>query len=543
MTVPAGDIVMGSEVPFSITVKNNGPDTAPGVQMRDFADDDQFDFISAVPSQGVCANDCLTGRDTSDHGITCYLGDLADGDTVTIELKLKPLLTYGSHEAMVYSNFVSDPDTGGSFPDYSARSGNNIARVSIRPINPCGNGQVDSGEECDAGDQNGQTGSGCSSTCTVVDSDGDGTPDNEDGCINDPAKTAPGACGCSVPDTDSDNDQVADCNEECDNDPDKTVAGACGCGQPDTDSDDDQTADCLDECPEDALKILPGQCGCGLPDVDSDEDLTLDCEDLCPNDPEKTTPGVCGCGIADIDSDKDGQLDCSDECSDDPEKDVPGECGCGVSEVDSDDDGTPDCNDDCPLNPAKITPGECGCATSDSDTDGDGSFDCFDDCPEDSSVSEGECPPSTPQCDEEVITTSLLSMDGAASDLKQIGKSIRRLLVKLTRNKRAGLNRVNDNAVQFQRAWSSTWAVSDTILTNCSNSQLCVEVSNVSRLAEYSDAVNQLYVNNRSLLSQLKRALRGKTRRWKRLQKRNNLAQRLALETMATVPDTTLECL
>jgi len=49
----------------------------------------------------------------------------------------------------------------------------------------------------------------------ACDSDGDGTVDSSDGCPNDPAKTAPGICGCGVADTDSDNDGTADCIDGC----------------------------------------------------------------------------------------------------------------------------------------------------------------------------------------------------------------------------------------------------------------------------------------------------------------------------------------
>ncbi len=49
----------------------------------------------------------------------------------------------------------------------------------------------------------------------VVDTDHDGVPDCEDGCPLDPLKTAPGACGCGVPDTDSDGDTVPDCLDRC----------------------------------------------------------------------------------------------------------------------------------------------------------------------------------------------------------------------------------------------------------------------------------------------------------------------------------------
>jgi hypothetical protein len=49
-----------------------------------------------------------------------------------------------------------------------------------------------------------------------------------------------------VPDTDTDGDGTPDCNDNCPDDPDKTEPGICGCGVPDTDTDGDGTANCLD---------------------------------------------------------------------------------------------------------------------------------------------------------------------------------------------------------------------------------------------------------------------------------------------------------
>ncbi|MFZ5563722.1 MAG: choice-of-anchor Q domain-containing protein, partial [Thermodesulfobacteriota bacterium] len=72
-----------------------------------------------------------------------------------------------------------------------------------------------------------------------LDTDGDGTPDNEDGCPNDPDKIDPGACGCGVPDTDSDDDGIADCVDPYDNNtparlPDSDIGlcflGTCSAG-------------------------------------------------------------------------------------------------------------------------------------------------------------------------------------------------------------------------------------------------------------------------------------------------------------------------
>ncbi len=71
---------------------------------------------------------------------------------------------------------------------------------------------------------------------------------DDDGCPNDPQKTAPGVCGCGVADTDRDGDGVADCNDVCWDDPKKTDPGICGCGVADTDTDGDEVPDCKDNC-------------------------------------------------------------------------------------------------------------------------------------------------------------------------------------------------------------------------------------------------------------------------------------------------------
>ena len=177
------------------------------------------------------------------------------------------------------------------------------------------------------------------------DTDGDGTPDDEDGCPLDPEKIDPGICGCGVADTDTDNDGTPDCNDQCPDDPGKTAPGTCGCGFADTDTDGDGEADCLDGCPEDPLKTGPGICGCGVADTDTDNDGAPDCNDQCPDDPGKTAPGNCGFGVADTDTDGDSTADCLDGCPEDPLKTEPGICGCGVPDTDSDGDGIPDCQE------------------------------------------------------------------------------------------------------------------------------------------------------------------------------------------------------
>ncbi len=198
----------------------------------------------------------------------------------------------------------------------------------------------------------------CKFTLTLV-------PTSEDRCPDDPNKTAPGVCGCGVPDIDSDGDGVLDCLDGCPDDPTRTAPGPCGCGVAETDSDGDGVPDCIDGCPSDPAKSSPGACGCGNPETDTDGDGTPDCIDLCPNDPRKTEPGNCGCGVSDADSDDDGVIDCLDGCPNDPNKTEPGACGCGVPDTDANENGVPDCLEVCPTNGDCFTPHDSpGCVSS-----------------------------------------------------------------------------------------------------------------------------------------------------------------------------------
>ena len=59
-------------------------------------------------------------------------------------------------------------------------------------------------------------GDACEAAGDDRDDDGDGTCNGVDGCPNDPNKTAPGICGCGIPDTgDADDDGILDCLDQC----------------------------------------------------------------------------------------------------------------------------------------------------------------------------------------------------------------------------------------------------------------------------------------------------------------------------------------
>jgi hypothetical protein len=66
-------------------------------------------------------------------------------------------------------------------------------------------------------------------------------------------------------------DVIDDVTDQCPTDPSKTAPGVCGCGVPDTDMDLDGTPDCVDGCPGDIRKTQPGICGCNAEDpMDAD---------------------------------------------------------------------------------------------------------------------------------------------------------------------------------------------------------------------------------------------------------------------------------
>ncbi len=120
-----------------------------------------------------------------------------------------------------------------------------------------------------------------------ADSDSDGLGDACDNCPSVP----------NAGQDDGDGDSTGDACDSCPTDPAKTAPGVCGCGNPDTDNDGDGTPNCIDLCPNDPLKIAPGICGCGVTDADSDGDGVQNCNDNCPNTPNPLQGDGDGDGI------------------------------------------------------------------------------------------------------------------------------------------------------------------------------------------------------------------------------------------------------
>ena len=70
-------VLAGQNLTYTLVVKNNGPAVATSVMVVD-ALPSGVSFVSATSTQGVC-----------NSGVTCSLGNLAVGGTVTITIVVK----------------------------------------------------------------------------------------------------------------------------------------------------------------------------------------------------------------------------------------------------------------------------------------------------------------------------------------------------------------------------------------------------------------------------------------------------------------------
>ncbi|HSN84678.1 MAG TPA: OmpA family protein [Polyangiales bacterium] len=156
----------------------------------------------------------------------------------------------------------------------------------------------------------------------VADRDGDGIPDDDDGCP-DAAEDKDGfedRDGC--PDLDNDGDGILDVDDACplvkeDYDGDRDEDG-CPEGR-EGDRDGDGIPDHVDDCPDEPEDFDGFQDEDGCPDPDNDADGIPDEKDLCPNDPEDFDGFEDEDGCPDPDNDGDRILDVDDLCPNEPE--------------------------------------------------------------------------------------------------------------------------------------------------------------------------------------------------------------------------------
>lgn len=130
----------------------------------------------------------------------------------------------------------------------------------------------------------------------ILDRDGDGTPDSEDECIDEPGIASLNGC------PDRDGDGIKDSEDQCPDTP--GIKEFMGC--PDTDMDGIQDKE--DDCPEEAGPVENNGC----PFQDADGDGVFDKDDACPT--EEGPVENDGCPWPDTDGD--GVLDKDDVCPD-----------------------------------------------------------------------------------------------------------------------------------------------------------------------------------------------------------------------------------
>jgi uncharacterized repeat protein (TIGR01451 family) len=98
---PAGAVSLSANIVYDITVRNDGPGDATGVEVTDVVPDGTS-YVSAEASQGSCAETAGT--------VTCDLGDLADGEHADVTLTLRADEEGSVANTVTVSSDAPDPD-------------------------------------------------------------------------------------------------------------------------------------------------------------------------------------------------------------------------------------------------------------------------------------------------------------------------------------------------------------------------------------------------------------------------------------------------
>ncbi|HEY8022152.1 MAG TPA: DUF11 domain-containing protein [Thermoanaerobaculia bacterium] len=93
-------INQGNSFDYLLTITNNGPGTAHGVTVSD-ALPAQVTLLAAAPSQGSCSGG---------PAVSCDLGDLAPGDTVTVDLTVRGDTVGTFTNSATVTSATPDPD-------------------------------------------------------------------------------------------------------------------------------------------------------------------------------------------------------------------------------------------------------------------------------------------------------------------------------------------------------------------------------------------------------------------------------------------------
>ena len=95
----ANTIIVGDELAYTLTVTNNGPEAATEMELTDFLPDG-VTFVAAIPTQGTCTE--------AEGTVTCELGELANGESVTVTLVVTPAVEGKITNAATVSSNIAD---------------------------------------------------------------------------------------------------------------------------------------------------------------------------------------------------------------------------------------------------------------------------------------------------------------------------------------------------------------------------------------------------------------------------------------------------
>jgi OmpA-OmpF porin, OOP family len=188
------------------------------------------------------------------------------------------------------------------------------------------------------------------------DADGDGIPDAEDKCPDQPEDRDGFKDSDGCPELDNDADGIPDATDKCPNEAEDLDQFQDEDGCPEPDNDGDGIPDLNDPCPnaaEDGKGKRPKD-GCPSSAEDSDGDGVPDARDKCPDEPEDRDGFEDNDGCPDVDNDGDGIPDNFDACPNEPEDADGFEDTDGCPDPDNDKDGVPDAKDRCPMQPETL---------------------------------------------------------------------------------------------------------------------------------------------------------------------------------------------
>ncbi len=130
------------------------------------------------------------------------------------------------------------------------------------------------------------------------DKDGDGIPNKQDGCPEEPEDFDGYRDEDGCPDPDNDGDGLLDVDDGCPDEAEDVDGYQDEDGCPDPDNDGDGILDVDDDCPDEPEDFDGFQDEDGCPDPDNDGDGVLDGDDLCDGTPLGVPVGPDGCPLA-----------------------------------------------------------------------------------------------------------------------------------------------------------------------------------------------------------------------------------------------------